>query len=129
MTDLQNIQRKIGQARAYAELYFNADQEEDHLLAPPTFYVEFPDVDRMVVCKRNYGQRMLITTASYRLAFLEDGSVEWRGKLDCLPEGRGPIGTIRIQFDDGKVVGWDEMVAAAEKRRSRWLEIMATLGE
>jgi hypothetical protein len=71
---------------------------------------------------------LLLTTASYRLAFLKDGSVEWRGKLDVLGR-KGPIGNIRIQFDDdGNVVGWAEMVAAAEKRKSRYLETVGILG-
>lgn len=69
---------KVNQARAWATSHFNANTDgtpkASTLLDPPTFAVDFTDVDRMVVCPVTYGIKSMIKI-SYRLAFTERGMV------------------------------------------------------
>ena len=66
---LAEIQADIEHAREWALRHFNADTERDTLLDPPTFLVEFPTPDEMVVCPKVYG-RPLGVPFTYRLAWI-----------------------------------------------------------
>jgi len=79
--DLDQIRMDIHQAREWAKDHFNVHQEEDHILAPPTFVVEFPEPDRMVVWPRLMGQKLQPGT-HYRLA--------WRGRM-VIWVGKNPL--------------------------------------
>lgn len=73
MNEMQELQEKINQARAHLQ------RELDDFLAGSgltrSFMLSFPDVDRASI--RWYDGRVVI---NYRLAFLSNGGVEWRGR-------------------------------------------------
>jgi len=89
MDDLERVKEDIQRARTWAARHFNAYVDEkrtpSHLLAPLTFRVTYPDVDRLEVVAMSYGEEALITTAEYRLVWKE-GKVYWRGGALLRPD-------------------------------------------
>lgn len=75
------IWQDIKRARVWALKHFNANPDgspkSSTLLDPPTFYVEFTDVDRMRVTPCFYNTKGILGV-NYRLAFTPSG-LEWRG--------------------------------------------------
>ncbi len=43
---MREIKRDIMKARKWARKHFNTAQKEDHLLASPTFDIEYPEPDK-----------------------------------------------------------------------------------
>lgn len=79
---LEDIKADIGKAREFIRKRFNAYVDEEttpsHLLAKPTFLIEFPDVDKAWVWPVTYGMPMIGASAEYRLCW-KNGKMYWRG--------------------------------------------------
>jgi len=83
MTEEEIIEQII-KARKWAKVHFNVlNAKEGKLfdpdtleILPPSFFIEFPDVDRMVVTPSFLGTRSIISF-EYRLAF---NPLQWEGK-------------------------------------------------
>lgn len=65
------IKANIMRARKWARKHFNVGQEEDHIWAPPTFDMEFPNPDEIQVWARCYGRRMY-PSVTYKLAWRDE---------------------------------------------------------
>lgn len=101
MDDIKEIKRKIKIAQEYALEHFNAagatdinlididDNGEMHWKRP-SFFVDFPDVDRMIVTPSIMGQRSF-ASVEYRLHFRKDGNVVWKGKSPLTGDEIGKI--------------------------------------
>lgn len=74
--DLEKVKADIIRAREWAWEHFNADQEEDHILAKPTFDMEYPEPDEIEVWPRSYGRR-LFPSLRYKLAWKPGGQLVW----------------------------------------------------
>ena len=77
---------KIKKARAWALEHFNTDHcedarlfDDDFNIIPPSFFVEFSDVDRMEVSPSLFGRPSTVWI-KYRLHFLGDDRLVWVGK-------------------------------------------------
>lgn len=73
---LEQIRNDVNHARAWALKHFNVNGP-DGFLDPPTADVEFPDVDRMIVCPTRFGKRLTVSI-QYKLKWI-DGFVGWEG--------------------------------------------------
>jgi hypothetical protein len=89
--DDKKLLAKIKYAQEYAKKYFHADQatatmllDANMELIPPSFFVEFPDVDTM-----RCTPSLLGTPAGlwfyYRLRFNAGGSMTWLGQHPIYP--------------------------------------------
>lgn len=104
MDDIKEIKRKIKIAQEYALEHFNAsgandinsidiDDDGEMHWKRPSFFVDFPDVDRMIVTPSIMGQRSVFSI-EYRLYFRKDGNVVWKGKS---PLAGNEIGLIFVE--------------------------------
>ena len=79
---LEKAKADVLKARAWLEKYFsvyrNEEETPSHLLAKRTFHIEYPDVDRAVVCPVFYEQWNPLTGAEYRLMKCY-GKLFWKG--------------------------------------------------
>lgn len=103
LTDVEYVKKEIARAREFARWHFNAEEAEEPLftvgengemqLKKPSFFVEFPEPDEMIVVPSVVGKKGTFEIA-YRLVFKNDGrllwrSLEWGGNLsdlEVLPE-------------------------------------------
>ena len=82
---ITELQADVDRAREWARKHFNADAESNTLLDPPSHIVEFPDIDRMIICAQLYHRPLTSFWLHYRLCWLPDGGVGWR--MSNPPEG------------------------------------------
>lgn len=76
--NIEQIKEDIVRARKWARVYFNVGQKEDHVLAPPTFDIEYLGPDTIRVWPRSYGKR-LEPYFTYTLIWAGE-SLIWRGE-------------------------------------------------
>lgn len=74
--DIEQVKKDIIHARKWARKYFNVEQKEDHVLALPTFDIEYPEPDKIQVWPRSYGKR-LEPSFTYTLTWIGK-SLVWR---------------------------------------------------
>jgi hypothetical protein len=86
MNDIQELRTKIEEARKWAREHFRHGAasyvglvDDDFQMLPPSFFVEFPSPDTMIVKPSAMG-RPIGVSIEYRLAFRSNGIMEWRGK-------------------------------------------------
>ncbi len=106
--DDQELIEKIKKARQFAKKYFNSEQatnpdmfdKETLALLPPKFFVEFVDIDKMVVRPSFWGKPAELICFCYILAFNPDGSMQWSGF--CPQNIRMHIAPIKIPENENK---------------------------
>jgi hypothetical protein len=76
--DIEEIKQDIEKARRWARKHFNVGQKEDHLLARPTFDIEYPGPNKIQVWPRFYGKRMMVSF-TYTLIWVGEMLI-WRAR-------------------------------------------------
>jgi len=124
--ELKELQEKVRLAREWAKEHFHADKatedrivDEDMNLFPPSFFVEFPAIDTMMVTPSAFGQRSLGLNVMYRLSFKKGGGVVWRPQPPF-----GHFASFHLQFDNGIAVV-EDVSDARRKLITALLGIMA----